>query len=292
MATRTQKVNRAIVLLTAAVTMPLLMPRRALTPRFISPSLLVGGPSAAAARQAPQNKGGGVSAEKERLFLRKFTWQSISKAWRETEFHLSEKDIKKETRSFGVPHGEKSSFFIKKMGYLEIAPNLYIINYRQIYQRNREYFPALSSALLLSSALPPGEEPLFAFLLFVQQIQYKRPPKYYEGRFIDCFFTPLICLYEQYGDCDSKSLLLAEFLTTLPGAREKVAMIVASRFSTTHSILAVDRKPLPGMTTLYNPGKGYFIPLETSAPGWSPGFISRNVAELIRKGKIFFIDLN
>lgn len=248
--------------------------------------------SFAGLKQANEKKMEGALLKKEKYFLKKFKWLGVSKKQRETIFYLYEKDIKKEIKSFGVPHGQKSPLFIKKKGYMRFAPDQYLINYKQVFQRNREYFPALTSALLHSSALLPGGDPLFEFLVFVQQIPFKLPPKFYEGRFIDFFFTPLICLYEKYGDCDTKSLLLAEFLATSKDAKGKVAIVLADYFGTSHSILAINRKPLPGMTTLYHPQMGYFIPLETSAPGWSPGFLSKNMTDLIQRGHVFFIDLN
>ncbi len=272
---------------------PLFIPLRKSAPFFLSFSQLDGrSQSSAGIKQANGKKSEEAFLKKEKYFLRNFEWLGVSKKQRETIFHISEKDIKKEIKSFGVPHGQKSPLFIEKKGYMQFAPDQYIINYKQIFQRNREYFPALTSALLLSTELLPGEDHLFEFLVFVQQIPFKSPPKFYEGRFIDSFFAPLICLYEKYGDCDTKSLLLAEFLDTSKDATEKVVIVLADYFGTSHSILAINRKPLPGMTTLYNPQKGYFIPLETSAPGWSPGFISKNVTDLIHRGHVFFINLN
>jgi len=288
-----KRIDRTIALLTAVVMIPLLIPLRKSIPFFLSFSHLDGRcQSFTGSKQANGKKMEGAFLKKEKYFLRKFKWLGVSKKQRETIFYLYEKDIKKEIKSFGVPHGQKSPLFIKKKGYMQFAPDQYIINYKQIFQRNREYFPALTSALLLSSELLPGGDPLFEFLVFVQQIPFKLPPKFYEGRFINSFFTPLICLYEKYGDCDTKSLLLAEFLDTSKDAKGKVAIVLADYFGTSHSILAINRKPLPGMTTLYHPQKGYFIPLETSAPGWSPGFLSKNVTDLFQRGHVFFIDLN
>jgi hypothetical protein len=47
---------------------------------------------------------------------------------------------------------------------------------------------------------------------FVQSIPYKIPPLTYNGKSTSGVFSPAICLYEGYGDCDTKSLLLCSIL--------------------------------------------------------------------------------
>ena len=149
-----------------------------------------------------------------------------------------------------------------------------------------------------SAEIPERQDPLKPMLSFVQHIPYKLPPNQYKGRFINSFFIPLVVLYEQYGDCDSKSLLLAEFLCTVPGAKEngkwkeKTGMILIRGNGLAHAVLAVKRTPLPGMTSLHDMKRGYYILVETTRPGWTPGFISRRVTETIKAGYFRFVQLN
>lgn len=48
---------------------------------------------------------------------------------------------------------------------------------------------------------------------FCQDIPYKLPPNYYQGRDTWGYFPPSICLTEGYADCDSKCVLLSSILS-------------------------------------------------------------------------------
>jgi hypothetical protein len=249
----------------------------------------------------------------ERVYQRRFKWIDPSKKTRETQFHIPVGLLKKEIRKFGTSRAMSNPFFMKKKGFKIIGRRSFlhnnkihdrfvsVVDYKQIFERNLNYFKSLTPPLQESAELRPKQDPLYSFLSFVQHIRYQLPPKRYRGRFINSFFIPLVVLYEQYGDCDSKSLLLADFLCTTPVALshrkagkpgEKVAMVLVRGNGLSHAVLAVKRPALPGMTSLYDIKKGNFILLETTRPGWSPGFINPRVTDTIKAGFFQFVELN
>ncbi|UCH92237.1 MAG: hypothetical protein JSV88_18325 [Candidatus Aminicenantes bacterium] len=243
-------------------------------------------------------------AKQEKTILRKFKWKYPKETNRETVFYIPADSLKKEIKKFGLPYGMTHPLLMEKRGFKVDGIKYYLdgqaiqerlittIDYKQIFQRNLQYFGELTKVLQSSADLSPGEDSLHPFLTFVQHIRYQLPPRYYHRKFINAFFVPLVCLYEQYGDCDSKSLLLADFLCTVPGTSEKAAMVLIRGGGLTHALLAVKRNPLPGMTSLHDFKRGYYIVLETTRPGWAPGFINRRVTDALKAGFFQFVELN
>ncbi len=244
------------------------------------------------------------SKKKDIFFLREFKWNDPTKKERKTAFSIPGSVLKSEIRKFGRARSMTNPLLMKRWGFKIIGRQGYIknrkvleklftiVDYKQIFQRNLNYFPPLTGTLMTSAELHPEKDPLHTFLSFVQYIKYQQPPKYYKGKFIGAFFVPLVCLYERYGDCDSKSMLLAEFLATFPDSKEKMGMVLVRGGGLSHALLGVKRKPFPGMTSLYFQEKGYFIVLETTRSGWAPGFIDRRVTDALKAGYFMFIELN
>jgi hypothetical protein len=244
------------------------------------------------------------SKKKELFFLREFKWKDPTEKERKTLFSIPNSLLKSEARRFGRARSMTNPLLMKRWGFKIIGKRSYIhnrrvleklftiVDYQQIFLRNVNYFSPFTTTLITSAELPPGKDPLHTFLSFVQSIKYQQPPNYYKGKFIGAFFVPLVCLYERYGDCDSKSMLLAEFLATFPDSKEKMGMVLVRGGGLSHALLGVKRKPFPGMTALYFQEKGYFIVLETTRPGWAPGFIDRRVTDALKAGYFMFVDLN
>jgi hypothetical protein len=255
-------------------------------------------------RRVVPGRGGSADPGPGKTIERRFRWQDHKKQERETVFHLPGDALKKEIRRFGTARPMDNRLFLEKRGFKVIGARTYarentiyerlisVIDYKQIFQRNLPYFKALTGELIASAQLPGGEDLLYPFLAFVQHIFYKLPPSRYRGKFINRFFVPLVLLYEQYGDCDSKSLLLAEFLCAGPGPGEKPAMVLIRARGLSHALLAVKRKPLPGMTVLHFLKKGYYVVLETTSPGWAPGFINPRLTDVLKEGRFLFVELN
>jgi hypothetical protein len=242
--------------------------------------------------------------KRDKKILRKFKWVDPGRVKRETFFFILEKAIKEEIKSFGINPMISHPLYRKNKGFKVIGrrdffinkkiveKTYFIIDYKQVYERNLKYFFDLTEALCVSADMLKGTDPMPKFLAFVQNIRFKKPPDYYKGKFINNFFTPLLCIYEQYGDCDSKSILLAEFLGSVQDSKEKTAIVLVRGNGLSHALLAVNRKPLPGMTSLFDYKKGYFIIIETSSPGWAPGFISKRIVDTIKSGFFRMIELN
>ncbi len=239
----------------------------------------------------------------DKYFIRKFNWVDSDQKKIQTELKIKKSFLKKEIKKFGLLRGMKNPFFLKSRGFKvinrqnqmingQIKENIkYIVDYKTIFQRNKPYFTELTTQLI-NSMPTKNNDPLYSFLKFIQYIPYSRTPLRYSDKFINKFFIPLVCLYEQYGDCDSKSLLLSEFLANYPNSKEKLGMVLIKGRGIAHAILAVKRKPLMGMFSILIRGSGYYIPLETTRPRWSPGFINYRVSKAIKTGYIRFVPLN
>jgi len=235
---------------------------------------------------------------------RKFYWEDPKKVFHETVFQIEEKLFNDELKEFGFPPQITNPYIARMKGFklyshTEMGPGHQIlesftgeVDYRQVFKRNVPYFKTLTAELSASAQLLPGMDPLYSFLCFVQQIRYSILPKVYRGKFIGGFFVPLVVLVEQYADCDSKVVLLAEFLATFAGSTEKVALVKINGRGMQHAILAVKRNPLPGMNSMFDMKKGYYIIMETSSPGWSPGFISPRVLDVLKAGFYEFLEFN
>jgi len=220
-------------------------------------------------------------------YARDFNWMGATKRDRQVTFAIASEQMKNEWRSFGVPRELQKPQILEQKGFVHLGGGVYIVDYVKVFSRNLDYFDSLTRSLAESTELPAVGDPLPEFLAFVQNITYEKPPAYYRNKFINSFFPPLVCLYEKYGDCDSKSLLLATFLA-IQNPREKQALVLIRAMGISHAFLAVRRTPLPGMTSIFIEGNGYYIPVETSAPGWAPGFASERVLDVIRSGKFMF----
>ena len=250
-----------------------------------------------------------VQPNKEVIFHRTFDWVDPTKTSRHTIFDIPEKALNDEIKRFGRPRTMMMNpLYLKKRGFRVIGRRDYIrnrqileriftmVDYKQIFGRNLKYFPPLTSVLMKSAELPEITDPLHTLLSFVQYIDFREPPQVYKGKFIGSFFVPLVCLYEKYGDCDSKSLLLAEFLVTVPDSTEKVGIILVRGKGLSHALLGVrmgrSRKYMPGMTALFLAKKGYYIVLETTRPKWAPGFIEQRVTDALKSGMFQFVEFN
>jgi len=242
------------------------------------------------------------SQVEDKTFIRKFSWKNPKEKQVTTTLHISRAAHKNELKNFGVSPAFNHPRIIEKKGFKivnrrnvmvknRITEKVYsIVDYKKVFNWSLSAFPPITKELLKSVQLPTDVDPLHYLLAFVQWIKYQRPPKYFHSKFINNFFTPLVCLFEQYGDCDTKSLLLAEFLFTIDNRKEKTMMILIKQPGLSHAILAIKRAPFPGMTSLFFPGRGYFVVLESSAPGWAPGFVSKRILEALKSGRYGWVE--
>ena len=231
---------------------------------------------------------------KEDFFTRAFAWIGADKKAKRVVFSLVKAQVKSELNQFGIARGMEHPLLLQKKGFKRVGINkgveVYMVDYLEIFLRSLDYFNDLTKTLYTAVEPPRSENDLMEFLVFVQSIKYQLPPFYYSNKFINSFFPPLICLYEQFGDCDSKSVLLAVFLTC-HNRNEKTALLFINSLGLKHSILLVKRSPGPGMSAIFIKGKGYYIPLEASSPGWAPGFVNQRIWNAITTGDFRFSEL-
>lgn len=219
-----------------------------------------------------------------------YKWKGIKNNMLSTTFFINRDNLKADNKNFGISLKMKHPAYLKKRGFKKTGGRI-VLDYRGIYERSLKYFFMHSSQLLKSLKYINNKDPLNNFLRFVQYIKYKIPPRFIKGKYTREFFTPLQCIYNGYGDCDTKSLLLAEFLGGLK-KREKLGILIMRGYGIFHAVLVINRRPLPGMKSLFFPGKGYFIPLETTIKNWMPGFMDKRAVDCLESGYYRFEPLN
>ncbi len=224
-----------------------------------------------------------ANLKEKQYLLRIFSWKNLKKETLKTTLKIPEKALKKEIKNFGIVKDMLHPRYLEKQGFKRLGEE-YVVDYREVFQRNKMYFKDITIDLATSAKIRKNRDPLVDFLRFTQQIEYRIPPKISNGRYIREFYTPLQCLEKKKGDCDTKSVLLAEFLGNIDDSRESLAVLILKGHGIFHAILAIKRKPLPGTLKLFFHGKGYFMPLETSGPGWMPGFVGKNTFDCLKAG--------
>lgn len=136
----------------------------------------------------------------------------------------------------------------------------------RIVERNRPRLRALAGEFdRLGTARGYGpDETLGAMITFVQSaLLYQRPPDEEDGRDILGFFPPPRALQEGFGDCDTKSALLASILTNFPGTR-MIGVHVPR-----HYLVGIARLPRPGDAFIEYQGEP-FVLIEPSGPARLP----------------------
>ena len=237
----------------------------------------------------------GNNSESEKIkdiksIIREFRWDISENKTIITQLNLSAKDIKTEMNNFGVSLKIKHPSYIAKKGFMMTREGL-TINYKTVFRNSIPFFKQLPAVVTYSADLEKNEDPATCFLKFAQNIRYKIPPKFLKGKYIMEFLPPLNCLYRNYGDCDTKSVLLANLLQGASYKEEKMAVIVLKGFGIFHAILAIKRIPLPGMLSFYIDRTGPFIPMETIGTGWMPGFSNNRVLLCLQNSQFRFVKL-
>jgi hypothetical protein len=117
----------------------------------------------------------------------------------------------------------------------------------------------------LASARQYGpEDAVGAMVAFVQAaLLYKQPPANEAGRAILGFFPPPRALDAGFGDCDTKSALLAAVMTNFPGMR-MIGVHVPR-----HYLVGLARVPRPGDAFIEYQGEP-FVLIEPSGPARLP----------------------
>lgn len=151
----------------------------------------------------------------------------------------------------------------KRRVYVDIA---------EVVQRNRPRLRALAAEFdkLATARHYDADATLGAMVTFVQAaLLYDRPPLEEGGRDILGFFPPPRALAAGFGDCDTKSALLASILTNFPGTK-MIGVHVPK-----HYLVGIARVPRPGDAFIEYRGEP-FVLIEASGPGrLPPGMIGQ-----------------
>lgn len=141
-----------------------------------------------------------------------------------------------------------------------------VVDVPAVVERNRPRLRALAGQfdqLAQAHAYGP-EETVGAMVAFVQTaLPYQRPPASENGREILGFYPPPRALEAGFGDCDTKSALLAAILTNFPGMK-MIGVHIPK-----HYLVGIARVPRQGDAFIEYEGEP-FVLIEPSGPGWLP----------------------
>jgi hypothetical protein len=144
-------------------------------------------------------------------------------------------------------------------------PKLFV-DIPQVVRRNRDAVRPVVAALRELGAQRGGDEAwmLEAAVALVQTgLEYRQPSDVENGRETLGFYTPARALEQGFGDCDTKSALLAAILADL-GQSGIVGVRVPG-----HYLLGVAREPKPGDAFVTWEGRRYVL-IEAAGPAHRP----------------------
>jgi len=253
----------------------------------------------------PSWSSGFPSDKPDPIFKKKaYRWLEADGRLLETIFIFTDELLKEALESFGVQsvHRNNTSFLLRggykvvdrrhsiDRGSGQLTEHIRLcIDYNAVFLKFKEKMKSYAEGIATAVSLQTDKDPLLSFLTFVQQIPYRQPPDIFHKRYINGFFVPPLCLSEGYGDCDSKAVLLADLLTSRHQQEGRLGLALIDGKGVAHSILLIQRPQLPGMSSIYADNYGRFLPVETTAPGWNPGFLSPILVDLLKEGQFRFV---
>ncbi|TJY62251.1 hypothetical protein E4T66_08500 [Sinimarinibacterium sp. CAU 1509] len=157
----------------------------------------------------------------------------------------------------------------------------------KVVQRNRTRVQPVAAALR-QLARERGQDTqwtLEAAVALVQTgLRYQQPSSQEDGRKILGFYPPPRALEQGYGDCDTKSALLAAILQNLTDAPIIGVHIPG------HYLLGVAMEPAPGQTFMHYQGRQYVL-VEAAGPAMRrPGEVARATEVALHKREGMRID--
>jgi hypothetical protein len=154
-------------------------------------------------------------------------------------------------------------------------------------RRNRADVEPLATALRrLAADRGRGTEwAIEAAVALVQTgLPYRQPGEWDGGRKIVGFYPPARALEQGYGDCDTKSALLASILVNL--TQDKLVGIHVPK----HYLLGIAGRPLPGQASIRHAGQTYVL-VEAAGPAMRrPGEVADTTLAALRAGKDIRVD--
>lgn len=136
---------------------------------------------------------------------------------------------------------------------------------------------------MFANTLPHVSDAYFinTIIRFVQELPYQLPPMEYLGKPTSGLLPPPFCLAEGWGDCDTKSLLLACIL----GHRYEILFLIGEQ----HAFIGIQVPPGPHMEFVTIGGKPYVLCEMTDV--WPLGQLPASSVRDINAGKYEFFTL-
>lgn len=153
--------------------------------------------------------------------------------------------------------------------------------------RDRSHMQPVAAALrrLASEQGRDAQWAIEAAIALVQTgLPYRQPGEWDNGRKIVGFYPPARALEQGYGDCDTKSALLAAILLHLTD--DKLIGVHVPK----HYLLGIAAQPLPGQAHIRHEGQTYVL-VEAAGPAMRrPGEVAETTLAALRAGKDIRVD--
>lgn len=167
-----------------------------------------------------------------------------------------------------------------------IRPSLYVDVPRVVAEHRRDIRPVADALKHWARTENQSADALFdaAAALVQSSLAYRAPAAVDAGRKTLGFYPPPRAIEKGYGDCDTKSALLAAILTDL-GSQRLIGVRVPN-----HYLLGIGRTPKPGETWIEHQGQP-FVLLEAAGPARRPpGQVSDQTQLALAEGHEMRID--
>ncbi|MBI5624261.1 MAG: hypothetical protein HY924_10810 [Elusimicrobia bacterium] len=200
------------------------------------------------------------------------------------EFGYSKKDLEGVFAKYGAKgqevYDEQVKLYFVSRGFKQVDKGTVAVDVPQLIWRNMKRVNSLALGIqrLGEQMNYDSEEVIGAATAMVQTaLAYRIPPESERGRRIGGVHTPPQVLYDGWGDCDSKSALLASILSNWKGIRGVGVALPR------HFLLGIARLPRQGDVFLEHKGVQYVL-IEPAGPAWLPiGQVSDYTTDLLNK---------
>ncbi|MDP9140894.1 MAG: hypothetical protein M3O62_08905 [Pseudomonadota bacterium] len=202
----------------------------------------------------------------------------IARCQRETG--CSQREFERRILAYYRDHGLRP-------GYDEQQRQRLLVDVPTAVRRNRERIRPLTQALQRLAAEQQRDPQWMletAVALVQSGLDYKQPSTWDRGRKIVGFYPPPQALERGYGDCDTKSALLAAILQNL-GDTPLIGVHVPQ-----HYLLGIAGTPRAGQASIQHGGRSYLL-IEAAGPARRPpGEVSEVTESALAKGVDIRID--
>lgn len=208
------------------------------------------------------------SISNERMIVSSFTWKFVGSDLSKKKFNLSFTLLEREVRNALELVDRIGNMSLRELGlnssinYTDPDTRSQLVwarIYNLVYNSSLPRLKSISAGfnnLFRTESLNDKDKIMFV-VSFVQNIKYERP-----GGVLD-LLAPLATLAKQFGDCDTKAILLYVLLESM---KIDCAMLWSQNYK--HAMLGIN---IPGSGDYKKINGKKYLFLETTYPGWSIG---------------------